>query len=150
MRSPTSLPKKAAAAIATGAKKMKADLEGEKFADFDKKKKQLHDHYASQRADFKNSVKLLMDLLVKVEAAPTLKSATGTTFSGPFRNFQNKVGNLPEFADLYNDEYDGLIVETANLTKKSPDEVKKILLKLVQDVRNYIAKVLKRAKEKGY
>jgi hypothetical protein len=46
--------------------------------------------------------------------------------------------------------FDGLIVETADLTKKSPEEVKKILLKLVQDVRNYIAKVLKRAKEKGY
>lgn len=136
--------------IATGVKKMKADLVNEKLTDFDAKEQMLKQHYASQRSDFKNSAKLLADMLKKVDANPTVQSVSGTDFSGAFRNFQNKVGNLPEFSDLFEDEFDGLLVTNEDLAKKTPAEAKKIILKHTQDARTYMAKVLKRAKEKGY
>jgi hypothetical protein len=140
--------KTAALKLATGLRKMKTDLEGEKFADFDNKETSLRAHYAAQRLDFKNATKLLVDLIRQVDAAPTLKSVSGTTYSGPIRNFQNKVGNLPEFKDIFQDKYDGLIAP--KLQGKTPEAVKSFILAYNQELRNYIAKVVQRAKEKGF
>jgi hypothetical protein len=140
--------KNSALKLATGLRKMKTDLEGEKFADFDKKEQTLNAHYAAQRRDFKNATKLLTDLIRQVDAAPTLQSVSGTTYSGPIRNFQNKVGNLPEFKDIFQGKYDGLIAQ--KLQGKTPEAVKTIILAYNQELRNYIAKVVQLAKQKGF
>ncbi len=142
--------KKAATAIAAGLGSIADALRGETFADFDVKLAHQTKLHADHRGDFLASAKLLQATLKKLAAAPVIDTCRGTEFSGAFRNFQNKVGNLPELKDLFDDRFDGLIIEKENLDKKTPDEVRKILMKLLTDAAAYLQKVLKRAKEKGY
>jgi hypothetical protein len=142
--------KKAATAIAGGLGSIRDALRGETFADFDAllaRKTKLHNDH---RGDFLPAAKALQATLTKLKGAPVIETCRGIDFSGPFRNFQNKVGNLSELSDLFDPRFDGLIVVNEDLEKKNPEEVRKILLKLVADTTVYLQKVLKRAKEKGY
>lgn len=140
---------KTAKNIATGLAGIKHDLENATFTDFDDKLTQLEQAYKAQRQDFSRAAKALMEYLKVIEAKPVLDSISGTKCSGPFRDFQNKVGNLPEFASVYDDSFDGLFVERLpkNITN---EQVKQYCLKLVNDSRAYIKKVLVTAKAKGY
>jgi hypothetical protein len=142
--------KKAATAIAGGLDSIGDALRGETFADFDAKLAHQAKLYAAQRSDFLAAAKLLQATLKKLASAPVIETCRGTDFSGAFRGFQNKVGNLPELKDLFDPRFDGLVVVNEDLDKKKPEEVRKILLKLVTDTTAYLQKVLKRAKEKGY
>jgi hypothetical protein len=135
---------------ATKLKKIKSDIEGETFADFDDLVEHQKKLYAAQRSDFKDSVKKLMAAIDKLEKAPTLQTCAGTEFSGAYRGVQNKIGNLPEFKGVFEDKFDGLWPSKANLDKKPPEEVKKALLNHARESRLYVQKILQRAKDAGY
>jgi hypothetical protein len=141
---------KAATDISHGLAAIRLALVNEQFTDFDDKLKKMELLYAAQRKDFKPAAQKLKEVLEHLEKNLVVKSIQGTEFSGAFRGFQNKVGNLPEFLDLFDDSLDGLFVERLDFQNKTEEETKKILMKIVTDTRAYMAKVLKRAKEKGY
>jgi hypothetical protein len=142
--------KKGAAKIATELSAMKDALSGQTFTDFDKKIAEQAKSHETQRGNFLASAKLLQATLKKLASAPVIETCRGTEFSGAFRNFQNKVGNLAEFRDIFDPRFDGMVIQHENLEKKTPEQVRQILLALVKDTTIYMEKVLKRAKEKGY
>ena len=142
--------KKFAQDAATKLKKIKSDVEGETFQDFDDLAAHQDKLYAAQRTDFKAAVKKLLDVIEKLDKAPTLETTKGTEFSGAYRGVQNKIGNLPEFKGLFEDKFDGLWPQKANLEKKPPEEIKKQLQNHARESRLYVQKILQRAKEAGY
>lgn len=141
---------KAATDIANGLNAIKKALEDEKFADFDAKLDHMQKLYDAQRKDFKPAAKLLIDTVAALEKSPVLESIQGTAFSGAYRGFQNKIGNLPEFKDIYDDKFDGLFYERMDTKGKTEEEIKKELLKIATETKAYLKICLVRAKEKGY
>lgn len=141
---------KAATDLAAAFDAAKKALEDEKLTDFDAKLNVMAQHYAAQRKDFKPSAIALQQVLLKLEKNPVAASAQGSEFSGAFRGFQNKIGNLPEFKDLYDNKFDGLFIERMDLKKMSDDQVKAEMLKIVSETRAYMKICLERAKAKGY
>jgi hypothetical protein len=89
-------------------------------------------------------------MMAKLEKAPVVATAEGTDFSGAFRGFQNKIGNLPEFKDIFDDKFDGLFLERMKWEKMTDEQIKKEMLKIVSETRAYMKICLTRAKEKGY
>lgn len=141
---------KASTAMAAAFRAAKKALEDETLADFDAQLQHMNLLYAAQRKDFKPSAQKLIDTLKKLEDNPVAETAEGTEFSGAFRGFQNKIGNLPEFKDIYDDKFDGLFTERMDLKKMTPEEIKKEMLKIVSETRAYMKVCLVRAKAKGY
>ncbi len=141
---------KAASDMATAFDAAKKALESEKFVDFDNKLQHMAQLYAAQRKDFKPAAQKLAEVLKQLEQHPVAATAQGTEFSGAFRGFQNKIGNLPEFDGLFEDDFDGLFVERMDLKNMTEEQVKTQMLKIVADTRAYMKKCLVRAKEAGY